>query len=133
MTTEWIYTYHVIVAAPAAPALITALDQLFPCDDGVPRNATEPWRYAVKLSPTGTGNVTHYGSSFTVTAELKEAFEAGGLATFPGLKYWRTNSLTSALIASNNNDGDIVVGDPVSFNACVAAEGLQRIQPVVEV
>jgi hypothetical protein len=131
--TEWVYTYHVVVVAPAAPALIAALDSLFPKDDGVPRIPTEPWRYAVKLSATGTEPATHYGSSFTVTEDLKDAFEAGGLAAFPGLKYWRVDSLTQSLIASNTNDGDYQVGDPVSFNSCVVAENLQRIQPVLEV
>jgi hypothetical protein len=126
MPTIWEHQVHVIALTQAMPGAIAALDIAFPCDDGVPRNPATPELYGCKLSANGLEPATHYGSSFVVTEAIRAQLESMGLAQTSGIAYWRCGNPDEILHASNYPDQ--ATGMPWSFDACVSAMGLQRVQ-----
>ena len=126
MATSWEHQVHVIALAQAMPGAIAALDIAFPCDDGTPRNPATPELYGCRLSANGLEPATHYGSSFAVTESIRQALESMGLDDTPGITYWRCGNPDGILHASNYPNQVIEI--PWSFNDCVLAMGLQRVQ-----
>ena len=126
MPTLWEHQVHVISLAQAMPGAIAALDIAFPCDDGAPRNPATPELYGCKLSANGLEPATYYGSSFVVTESIRQALESMGLDDTPGISYWRCGNPDGILHASNYPDQEIDI--PWTFDACVSAMGLQRVQ-----
>jgi hypothetical protein len=126
MSTAWEHQVHVIALAQAMPGAISALDIAFACDDGAPRDPATPELYGCKLSANGSEPATHYGSSFVVTESIRARLESMGLAQTLGIAYWRCGNPDEILHASNYPDWSI--GMPWSFDACVSAMGLQRVQ-----
>ena len=126
MPTLWEHQVHVISLAQAMPGAIAALDIAFPCDDGAPRNPATPELYGCKLSANGLEPATYYGSSFVVTESIRLALESMGLDDTPGISYWRCGNPDGILHASNYPDQEIDI--PWTFDACVSAMGLQRVQ-----
>ena len=126
MPTSWEHQVHVIALAQAMPGAIAALDIAFPCDDGAPRNPATPELYGCKLSANGLEPATYYGSSFVVTESIRQALESMGLDDTPGISYWRCGNPDGILHASNYPDQEIDI--PWTFDACVSAMGLQRVQ-----
>lgn len=126
MPTEWIHAVHVVCTANAVGGAIAALDIAFPCDDGTPRNPATPEQYGCSLSADGTAPSTHYGSSFVVTEEIRARLESLGLASVPGVTYWRCTNPGGVLVASNHAES--IPGSQFSFDDVAAALGLQRVQ-----
>lgn len=126
MATSWEHQVHVIALAQAMPGAIAALDIAFPCDDGTPRNPATPELYGCRLSANGLEPATHYGSSFAVTESIRQALESMGLDDTPGITYWRCGNPDGILHASNYPNQVIEI--PWSFDDCVLAMGLQRVQ-----
>lgn len=124
--TDWIHSVHVICSADAIGGAIAALDIAFPCDDGTPRNPAAPELYGCQLSADGTTPATHYGSSFVVTEEIRARLESLGLASVPGVTYWRCTNPGGVLVASNHAES--IPGSQFSFDDAAAALGLQRVQ-----
>ena len=124
--TDYVHGVHVICSADSMSGAIAALDIAFPCDDGTPRNPATPELYGCKLSGNGLEPATHYGSSFVVTEAIRQALESLGLDDTPGITYWRCGNPDGILHASNYPDQAIDI--PWSFDACVSAMGLQRVQ-----
>ena len=126
MQTVWQHQVYVVAASEAMPGAIAALDIAYPCDDGAPRNPAIPELYGCKLSANGLEPATHYGSSFVVTEPIRAQLESMGLAQTPGIAYWRCGNPNEILHASNYPDQ--ATGMPWSFDNCVSAMGLQRVQ-----
>jgi hypothetical protein len=126
MPTIWQHTVHVIALAQAMPGAITALDIAFPCDDGAPRDAAHPEWYGCKLSANALEPATHYGSSFVVTEEIRQALESLGLDDTPGITYWRCGNPDGILHATNNPGQS--TGMLWGFDDSLAAMGLQQVQ-----
>ena len=89
----------------SAGGAIAALDVAFPCDDGTPRDPNTPQSYGCELSPNGTDPVTHYGSSFVITEEIRQNLENAGLANTPGITYWRCSNPEAILQTTNYTNG----------------------------
>lgn len=124
--TDWIHAVHVICTADAIGGAIAALDIAFPCDDGTPRDPATPELYGCQLSASGAEPVTHYGSSFVVTEEIRARLESLGLASVPGVTYWRCTNPGGVLVASNHAES--TPGSQFSFDNAAAVLGLQRVQ-----
>lgn len=126
MLTRWEHAVHVICTGDAIGGAIAALDIAFPCDDGVPRNPATPELYGCQLSASGAEPATHYGSSFVVTEAIRAHLESLGLASVPGVTYWRCTNPGGVLVASNHAES--TPGSQFSFDDAAAALGLQRVQ-----
>ena len=110
------------------PGAIAALDIAFPCDDGTPRNPANPANYGQELSATGTDPGTSYGAAFCVTEPIREALEAIGLASTPGVSYWRCSNPEGILAATNDPLSVSRIGEAWSYADSLAAAG---VVPVV--
>lgn len=124
--TDWIHAVHVICSSDAIGGAIAALDIAFPCDDGIPRNPATPELHGCPLSADGTAPATHYGSSFVVTETIRARLESLGLASVPGVTYWRCTNPDGVLVSSNHAES--TPGSRFSFDDAAAALGLQRVQ-----
>jgi len=109
------------------PGAIAALDIAFPCDDGTPRNPANPANYGQELSATGADPVTSYGAAFCVTEEIREALEAIGLASTPGVSYWRCSNPEGVLMATNDPLSESKIGEAWSYADSLAAMNLQNV------
>jgi hypothetical protein len=106
------------------PGAIAALDIAFPCDDGTPRNPANPANYGQELSATGVDPVTSYGAAFCVTEPIREALEAIGLASTPGVSYWRCRNPEGILAATNDPLSESKIGEAWSYADSLTAAGL---------
>ena len=106
------------------PGAIAALDIAFPCDDGTPRNPANPANYGQELSATGADPVTSYGAAFCVTEPIRQALEAVGLASTPGISYWRCSNPEGILAATNDPLSVEKIGQAWSYADSLAAVGL---------
>ena len=61
-----------------------------------------------------------------MTESIRQALESMGLDDTPGISYWRCGNPDGILHASNYPDQ--VIHIPWSFDDCVLAMGLQRVQ-----
>lgn len=122
--TVWCHQVYCVCVAPAMPGAIAALDVAFPCDDGTPRNPANPANYGQDLSANGTDPVTSYGAAFCVTEEIREALEAIGLASTPGVSYWRCSNPEGILAATNDPLSVEKIGQAWSYADSLAAVGL---------
>lgn len=127
MSTNWLYCVHVICAAETMAGAIQALDIAFPKDDGTPRDPNTPQSYGCELSPNATEPVTHYGSSFVITEEIRQNLENAGLANTPGITYWRCSN-PEGILQTTNYTNEIHIGQNWSFDECVNELGLKRVQ-----
>lgn len=127
MGTNWVYAVHVIGAAETMAGAIQALDIAFPKDDGTPRDAEHPEYYGCQLSSDGNDPVTHYGSSFVVTEEIRQNLENAGLANTPGITYWRCSNPEGILQTTNSTDTS-EIGNPFTFENCLEKMNLKRVQ-----
>lgn len=127
MSTNWLYCVHVICAAETMAGAIQALDIAFPKDDGTPRDPNTPQSYGCELSPNATEPVTHYGSSFVITEEIRQNLENAGLANTPGITYWRCSNPEGILQTTNNPDTSDI-GNPFTFDDCLSKLNLKRVQ-----
>jgi len=125
--TDWIHCVHVICTAEAIGGAIAALDIAFPCDDGTPRNPATPELYGCQLSADGKMPATHYGSSFVATEEIRARLESLGLASVPGVTYWRCTNPGGELIATNHEGAN--PSQMFFFDDAILSLNLQRIQP----
>lgn len=125
MATIWIHNVHVICSSASMPGAIAALDIAFPCDDGAPRDPSHPERYGCQLSVDGNEPATHYGASFSVTEEIRQRLESLGLASTPGVSYWRCSN-PGGVLESSNWPGQ-QVGMSFGFDDAVAVMGLKRV------
>jgi hypothetical protein len=127
MSTIWIHQVYVISEAAAMPGAIQALDIAFPCDDGQPRDPSKPELYGSKYSSTGKLPVTHYGSAFVVTESIRQNLESMGLASTPGITYWRASNPEEILTASNHPASLAHIGESWTWQECLTAMGLQPV------
>jgi hypothetical protein len=119
--TIWRHQVFVISAAEAMPGAIAALDIAFPCDDGAPRNPANPAQYGQELSANGADPVTHYGAAFCVTEEIRLALESIGLASTPGVSYWRASNPEGILTATNHAPSVASIGQSWAWDQSLAA------------
>jgi hypothetical protein len=131
METLWVHCVCVIAESAAVAGAIQALDIAFPKDDGTPRDTAQPESYAVKLSATGSDPTTHYGSSFVVTEAIRETLEGMGLASIPGITYWRVNSETGLLETTNHAESIPSIGQTWNWENCLSAMELNPIQRMI--
>jgi hypothetical protein len=108
------------------------LDIAFPCDDGAPRDPTQPERYGCQLSSSGQLPASSYGATFVVTEEIRQRLEDLGLAQTPGIVYWRSSNPESILVATNRPDDQGFIGQPWAWQDCLNALGLLPIEPVIK-
>lgn len=128
MPTEWIHQVFVLGEAATMPGAIQALDIAFPCDDGSPRAPAHPELYGSKYSPTGQLPVTHYGSAFVVTEQIRQNLESMGLAQTPGITYWRASNPEEILAATNVPADQAKIGTPWTWTDCLGSMNLQPVQ-----
>lgn len=126
MPTHWIHAVHVVCDAASIGGAIAALDIAFPCDDGSARNPSTPEQYGCQLSANGELPATHYGSSFVVTEEIRAHLESLGLASVPGVTYWRCTNPGGVLVASNHASGG-PIGQQFNFDDAVKSLGLSQV------
>lgn len=132
MPTEWIHEVFVMGEAASIGEAIQALDIAFPRDDGSPRDATKPDLYASKYSATGQEPATHYGAAFVVTEQIRQTLEGMGLNQVPGITYWRASNPEGILTATNRSGDVAQVGQPWTWENCLASMGLQSVaNPVI--
>jgi len=125
--TEWIHEVFVTVEAGAMSNAISALDIAFPCDDGAPRDQSQPDLYGCELSANGQAPATHYGSAFAVTEAIRQNLESMGLDAAPGITYWRSSN-PDGMLALTNHPQDIAnIGQPWSWADCLSSMGLQLV------
>jgi len=125
--TIWIHEVFVTVEAGAMSGAISALDIAFPCDDGAPRDQSQPDLYGCQLSANGQLPVTHYGSAFVITEPIRQNLESMGLDTTPGITFWRASNPEGILAASSLPADQAKVGQPWAWENCLASMSLQPI------
>lgn len=109
MTTQWLYRWHVLVAAgdaDAANALWTLV---------APRGDAEARTFALPVSADGV-TATHYACSTAATEEMRavlDVLQEDGL--LPGL-----------IIIAQGKD------DPLTFDDALLAWGMRRVQEAAE-
>jgi hypothetical protein len=130
-TTDWIHAVHVICDAASVGGAIAALDIAFPCDDGLARNPATPANYGCQLSANGELPATHYGSSFVVTEQIRANLENLGLASVPGVTYWRCTNPGGVLVVTNHASGG-PIGQQFGFDDAVAALSLSCVVISIE-
>lgn len=129
MATIYEHQVYVVVSSAAAGAIVTALDTAFPCDDGSKRDSAHPEYYASKFSANGQDPVSHYGAAFVITEAKRQAIEAAGLNTAPGVTYWRTTNPGGILTLTNHAGSQVSVGQSWTWDNCLTAISLQPILP----
>jgi hypothetical protein len=127
MHTIWIHQVYVVAETSAMPGAIAALDIAFPCDDGLPRDPAHPEYYASKYSANGQLPATHYGAAFVVTEPIRQSLESIGLASTPGITYWRASNPEGILAASSLPADAAKVGQPWAWEDCLASMALKPI------
>lgn len=125
--TLWAHQVFVIGEAASMPGAIAALDIAFPCDDGSPRDAAHPEKYASRYSANGQLPATHYGAAFVVTEDIRQSLESMGLDSTPGIAYWRASNPGEILAASNLPASLAHVGEPWTWQDCLTAMSLQPV------
>jgi hypothetical protein len=123
MATLWEHQVFVICHSAAIGGAIQALDIAFPRDDGQPRDPAQPTQVGTALSG---GNGTYYGAAFSVTEQIRETLEGLGLASVPGVTYWRCGNLSGLLTATNHAGSINKVGQAFGWNECLSALGLSQ-------
>jgi hypothetical protein len=126
MNTNWLYCVHVICVSEMMSGAIQALDIAFPTDNGTPRDLNNPEFYGCKLSEDGNDPVTHYGSSFVVTEQIRQNLENAGLANTPGITYWRCSN-PEGILQTTNDENNTHIGQPWSFDDCLQIKNLKTI------
>jgi hypothetical protein len=121
MSTQWEHQVFVICHSASIGGAIQALDVAFPRDDGEPRNPQDPGSVGVQLSGPGG---TYYGASFSVTEQIRETLEGMGLASVPGVTYWRCGNPSGLLTATNHPGSIAKVGQPFGWQDATIALGL---------
>lgn len=128
MGTIWEHNVFVIGAAASMPGAIAALDIAFPRDDGQTRDTAKPEEIGCQLSANGQAPATHYGAAFSVTESIRQNLEGMGLAQTPGITYWRCSNPEGILITTNHQASQASIGQPWSWQQCLAAVGLLVVQ-----
>lgn len=123
MGTLWEHQVFVICHSAAIGGAIQALDIAFPRDDGQPRNPSVPDRVGCPLNGAGG---TYYGAAFSVTEDIRETLEGLGLASVPGVTYWRCGNPSGLLTATNHAGSLASVGQAWDWQKCLDALGLTR-------
>lgn len=132
MSTAWAHQFIVVISSSVVGAVLTALDAIYPKDDGTARDPATPTRYAKPLSATGTGSPTHYLSTFPVTESIRVALDAAGLDALPGVTFWRCDSSTGLLALTNHVPSQSSVGQSFTHANALTALSLQIIQPTLD-
>lgn len=121
MPTQWEHQVFVVCFNTAISGAIQALDIAFPRDDGQPRDPNNPQQVGCALSGPGG---TYYGAAFSVTEQIRETLEGLGLASVPGVTYWRCGNPSGLLTATNHPGSLDKIGQPFGWDDAKAALGL---------
>lgn len=124
MSTQWEHQVFVVCHSAAIGGAITALDVAFPRDDGQPRNPALPGQVGCQL--TGAGG-TYYGAAFSVTEHIRVTLEGLGLASVPGVTYWRCGNPSGLLTTTNHPASIPSIGQPWDWQNCLTALGLTQV------
>lgn len=122
MPTQWEHQVFVICAEASIGGAIQALDIAFPRDDGKPRDPAKPEQVGCRLN--GPGGSIYYGAAFSVTEQIRETLEGLGLASVPGVTYWRCGNPSGLLTTTNHAGSMPSIGQPWDWFSCLNAIGL---------
>ena len=131
MSTLFEHQVFVIGTAAVAPNVIVALDQAFPRDDGVARNPADITMVACPMSESGLGPATHYGAAFSITEKIRSKLEGMGLASAPGVMYWRCNNPGGELTATNHEQSKLRIGENWDWEKCIRESGIKQLSVLI--
>lgn len=123
MATEWQHQVFVVCHSAAISGAISALNVAFPRDDGQPIDPGSPGRIGCYL--LGPGGA-YYGACFSVTEAIREHLEGLGLASVPGVTYWRCTNPGGILTTTNHAGSTALVGQPFTWEQAKAALGVTQ-------
>lgn len=129
MSTDWQYRVFVLCHEDSIVSAIQALDVAFPCDDLQARDPSKPELLSLPLSESGQSPPTHFGSSFSVTEQLRQTLEGMGLANTPGVLYWRMNANNGQLQTTNHQGSQSLIGQEINWNQILDLCNLKEIEP----
>lgn len=110
------YPYRLNAIAPVATAAIL--------NDSVAMLGIGPRNFSVELNAAGDDKpATHLGLSGLLSQALVDSL-AEGLATTPGVMWWRCDNSTDEL--QNSSDAKATLGVRFTFEDALAASGLKR-------
>lgn len=110
------YPYRLNAIAPVAVAKIL--------NDSVAMLGIGERNFSVELNVAGDAKpATHLGLSGLLTQSLVDLL-ADGLATTPGVRWWRSDNGTDEL--QNSSDAKATLGVRFTFEDALAASGLKR-------
>jgi hypothetical protein len=119
---EWLYQAALIVPAEQRAQGDTLAEQV------TGRSGQESDTYSIPLSDLGSGPATHYACCTCVTAAMLSQMQAIlGANGLPGVRFYRWDARTFALLSTNSPEAASSIGQPWGWAESVADAGLSVI------